>query len=144
MIENSYLWLKIGHIVSIVTWMAGMFYLPRLYVYHAQLNYNDQAYEIFKTMERKLLRIIINPSMVMAWGFGLLLAWQANYWMQGWFHAKLTLVIILQILHICLAKWRRDFEKGKNRHSPRFYKWINEIPTLVLIFIVILVILKPF
>jgi putative membrane protein len=100
--------------------------------------------ETFKVMERRLLRAIINPAMIAAWVFGLWLAWAGNHWAEGWFHTKLALLILMQIVHACLSRWRRHFAADANRHSARFYRIVNEIPTVLLIGIVILAIVKPF
>ena len=141
---SLYLWIKAAHIVSIVAWMAGMLYLPRLFVYHAAAEPGSAQSETFKVMERRLLRGIINPAMIAAWAFGLLLAWGGGWWASPWLHAKLAVVIAMQLVHAGLARWRRDFAADANRHSPRFYRIVNEVPTLLLIAIVILVVVKPF
>jgi putative membrane protein len=139
-----YLWLKVLHVISIIAWMAGLFYLPRLFVYHADAKPGSELSETFKVMERRLLRAIINPAMIAAWIFGLWLAWEGDLWDQPWLHAKLALVILMSTLHGFLARWRRHFAADANRHSARFYRIVNEIPTLLVIGIVILVIMKPF
>lgn len=139
-----YDWLKALHIISVIAWMAGMLYLPRLYVYHAAAEPGSQQSETFKVMERRLLRGIINPAMIATWAFGLSMAYIGDLWMQGWLHGKLALVIGMQIVHAGLARWRRDFAEDRNRHSQRFYRIINEVPTLLMIGIVLLVVLKPF
>jgi putative membrane protein len=139
-----YDWLKALHIIAVIAWMAGMLYLPRLYVYHAGAMPGSEMSETFKVMERRLLRAIINPAMIAAWVFGLWLAWAGNHWAEAWFHAKLALLILMQIVHACLSRWRRHFAADANRHSARFYRIVNEIPTVLLIGIVILTIVKPF
>ncbi|HEY1382724.1 MAG TPA: protoporphyrinogen oxidase HemJ [Dongiaceae bacterium] len=139
-----YDWLKALHIIAVIAWMAGMLYLPRLYVYHAGAKPGSEMSETFKVMERRLLRAIINPAMIAAWVFGLWLAWAGNHWAEGWFHTKLALLILMQIVHACLSRWRRHFAADANRHSARFYRIVNEIPTVLLIGIVILAIVKPF
>jgi putative membrane protein len=139
-----YDWLKALHIIAVIAWMAGMFYLPRLYVYHAGAKPGSELSETFKTMERRLLRAIINPAMIAAWAFGLLLAWQGDLWGQHWFHAKLALLLLMQIVHAGLARWRRAFANDANTHSAKFYRVVNEVPALLVIGIVILVIVKPF
>ena len=144
MSNSLYLWLKAGHIVAVVAWMAGMFYLPRLFVYHAVAEPGSPQSETFKTMERRLLRGIINPAMIATWLFGLLLVWQGGWWGQGWLYGKLVLLLGMQVVHAGLARWRRDFAADANRHSQRFFRIVNEIPTLLLIGIVILVVVKPF
>ena len=139
-----YEWLKALHVISVIAWMAGMLYLPRLYVYHADAKPGSELSETFKVMERRLLRAIINPAMIAAWVFGLWLAWAGNHWGEGWFHGKLALLLLMQIVHACLARWRRQFAADANTHSARFYRFMNEVPTLLLIGIVILAIVKPF
>jgi putative membrane protein len=139
-----YDWIKAAHVISIIAWMAGMLYLPRLYVYHARAAKGSELSETLKVMERRLLRGIINPAMAATWIFGLLMVWLGDHWREHWLHAKLALVIGMQIVHAGLSRWRRDFANDANRHSDRFYRIINEVPTLLLIGIVILVIVKPF
>ncbi len=140
----DYLLLKALHLIAVIAWMAGMLYLPRLYVYHSQVKPGSEASELFKVMERRLLRLIINPAMIAAWGLGIWLAFVADAWMQGWFHFKLTCLIAMQVVHALLARYRRYFAKDANRHSVRFYRILNEIPTLLLVIIVFLAVLKPF
>jgi putative membrane protein len=132
------------HIIAVIAWMAGMLYLPRLFVYHARAAKGSEMSETFKVMERRLLRGIINPAMIAAWILGLSLAWKADLWREGWLHAKLGLLIGMQIVHACLARWRRQFAEDANTHSDRFYRFVNEVPTLLLIGIVILAVVKPF
>jgi protoporphyrinogen IX oxidase len=139
-----YDWLKALHVIAVIAWMAGMLYLPRLFVYHAGAKPGSEMSETFKVMERRLLRAIINPAMTAAWVFGLWMAWEGDLWDQHWFHAKLALVIAMSTLHGFLSRWRRDFAADANRYSARFYRLINEVPTVLLIGIVILVIVKPF
>jgi len=143
--DSLYLWIKSLHIISMVSWMAGMFYLPRLYVYHADQPAGSGASEMLKVMERKLLRIIINPAMILTWGFGIwLLVLNPDWLQQGWVHAKLSLLLLLQILHAFLARTRKNFANDTNVRSAKFYRYINEIPTVLLVLIVLLVVLKPF
>ena len=139
-----YNWLLALHIIAVIAWMAGMLYLPRLYVYHARAAKGSEMSETFKVMERRLLRGIINPAMIAAWVLGLGLAWQGNHWLEGWFHAKVALLIGMQVAHAALARWRRAFANDANVHSDRFYRFMNEVPTLLLIGIVILAVVKPF
>ncbi len=144
-----YNWLLALHVIAVIAWMAGMLYLPRLYVYHAQALQKGGAGSAelsatFKVMERRLLRAIINPAMIASWLFGLSLAWQGNHWLEGWFHAKVALLVGMQLVHAALARWRRAFAKDANTHSDRFYRFMNEVPTLLMIGIVILVAVKPF
>lgn len=140
-----YLWLKALHVISVIFWMAGMAYLPRLYVYHAEAEVGSDQSETFKIMERRLLRGIINPAMIAAFLFGGLMIWANPELMhQGWFHVKLTLVIVMTAVHGFLARWRKAFERDRNVHTSRFYRIINEAPPVLVVFIVILVIVKPF
>lgn len=139
-----YLWLKAAHIVAVIAWMAGMLYLPRLFVYHCEATPGTPEYLRFALMERKLMRIIINPSMIAVWVLGLLLAETLQVWTQPWFHAKLLLVSVLSGLHGMFSRWRRDFEAGKNQKSQRFYRVVNEVPAVFMILIVALVVVKPF
>ncbi|WP_395015614.1 protoporphyrinogen oxidase HemJ [Dongia sp.] len=144
-----YNWLLALHIIAVIAWMAGMLYLPRLYVYHAQALQKGGAgsaalSETFKVMERRLLRAIINPAMIASWLLGLSLAWQGDHWLEGWFHAKVALLIGMQLIHAALARWRRAFANDANIHSDRFYRFMNEVPTLLMIGIVILAVVKPF
>jgi putative membrane protein len=139
-----YDWLKALHVISVIAWMAGMLYLPRLYVYHADTAVGSEQSETFKVMERRLLRGIVNPAMIATWIFGLAIAIEGNWFSQHWLHAKLALVILMQVTHAFLARWRRAFAEDRNVHSARFYRFVNEVPTVLMIGIVILVIVKPF
>ena len=142
---ESYLWVKALHIISVIAWMAGMLYLPRLYVYHAMAEPGSVQSETFKVMERRLLRAIINPAMIAAWILGLALAAHAGLWADGWFHAKLALAFFgMGGMHSFYARWRRHFAADANRHSVRFYRAMNEVPTVLMILIVILVVVRPF
>jgi putative membrane protein len=139
-----YPWLKALHIIAVIAWMAGMLYLPRLFVYHCETQPGTPEYERFTVMERKLMRVIINPSMAAVWILGLSLAYTLVVWMEGWFLLKLLLVIIMSGLHGVLSRYRRDFEQGKNTKTQRFYRIINEVPAALMAVIVILVVVKPF
>jgi putative membrane protein len=144
-----YEWIKAFHIIAVIAWMAGMLYLPRLFVYHCAAEKGSVQSETFKVMERRLLRAIINPAMVATWLLGLWLAWNGPDSRFGWFaapwlHGKIVLVLALSVLHGMLAKWRQDFAVDNNRHSARFYRIINEVPTILMIGIVILAVVKPF
>jgi protoporphyrinogen IX oxidase len=144
-----YDWIKAFHIIAVIAWMAGMLYLPRLFVYHCAAEKGSVQSETFKVMERRLLRGIINPAMVATWVFGLWLAWlgpDSRYgWFDfGWLQAKLVLVLALSAVHGLLARWRKDFAGDRNRHSQGFYRIINEVPTILMIGIVLLAVLKPF
>ena len=139
-----YDWIKAAHIISVIAWMCGMLYLPRLYVYHAGAKPGSELSETFKVMERRLMRGIINPAMIATWIFGLLLVWLGHHWTEGWFHAKFTLVILMQLIHAAYSKWRKAFARDANSHDAKFYRIMNEVPTVLMILIVILVIVKPF
>jgi putative membrane protein len=143
-LEGAYPWIKALHIVAVMAWMAGMLYLPRLYVYHAGAAPGSEASEMLKVMERRLLRAIVNPAMVASFVLGVLLLVAIDAWDQGWVWAKLAFVLAMGAIHGLLARWRRDFAADRNRHSARFYRVVNEVPTLLLIAIVILVVVKPF
>jgi protoporphyrinogen IX oxidase len=139
-----YEWLKAFHIIAVIAWMAGMLYLPRLFVYHCDAAPGSKQSETFKVMERRLLKAIINPAMAATWIFGLWLAWQGGWFRAPWLHGKLMLVVALSAVHGLFAKWVKDFAADNNRRSARFYRIINEIPTVLMVLIVLLVVLKPF
>jgi putative membrane protein len=139
-----YLWLKALHVIAVIAWMAGMLYLPRLFVYHCDAEIGSRQSETFKVMERRLLRAIINPAMVATWVLGLWLAYESGFFKAGWLHAKLALVIAMSAIHGFNVRWVRAFAEDRNVHSQKFYRAMNEIPTLLMIAIVILVIVKPF
>ena len=138
--------IKAFHIISMVAWMAGLLYLPRLFVYHAGAPAGSPVAETFKVMERRLLRGIMNPAMIAVYVFGIALAATPGIvdWRQGWFYAKLALVAALTVFHHLLALWRKDFAADRNRRPARFYRMVNELPALALIAVVILVVMKPF
>jgi protoporphyrinogen IX oxidase len=139
-------YIKAFHVIAIIAWMAGLLYLPRLFVYHAASEKGSEQSETFKVMERRLLRLITTPAMVASWVFGLILVFSGviDWSRDGWFHAKLVLVVLLSAYHGCLVMWTKDFALDRNTRSPRFYRIANEIPTLLMIGIVILVIVRPF
>ena len=146
---TMYEWIKAFHIIAVIAWMAGMLYLPRLFVYHCAAETGSVQSETFKVMERRLLRAIINPAMVATWVFGLWLAWlgpdsRYGWFASGWLWAKIILVLALSAVHGLLARWRKDFAQDRNRHSQKFYRIINEVPTILMILIVLVVVLKPF
>jgi putative membrane protein len=138
------LWLKALHIVSVIAWMAGMLYLPRLFVYHAETSKGSPTSETFKIMERRLLKGIINPSMVVVFVTGLTLAFMTGFWRSPWLQAKFALALGLGALHGYFARCVRSFAADGNRRSPRFFRILNEVPAVLMILIVILVVLKPF
>jgi len=139
-----YLWLKALHIISVIAWMAGLLYLPRLFVYHAAAKPGSEQSETFKVMERRLLRAIMTPAMIATWLFGIALVLTGGWLAAGWFHAKLALVIVLTVMHGLMSHWQADFANDRNRRSQKFYRIANEIPTLLMIAIVILAAVKPF
>lgn len=143
---DLYSWLKALHIIAIIAWMAGLLYLPRLYVYHCGQPPGSPASETFKVMERNLLRYIMNPAMIASFLLGFWLIWElgSGAWALGWLHAKLALVVVLAGVHGAMAKWRRDFELDRNQRSARFYRVMNEVPTVLMIAIVILAVVEPF
>ncbi|NIA71707.1 protoporphyrinogen oxidase HemJ [Pelagibius litoralis] len=141
---DAYLWVKSLHILAVIAWMAGFLYLPRLFVYHCGAEVGSKQSETFKIMERRLLRAIMNPAMVVAWAAGLSLAAHIEAWGEGWFHVKLTLLIVLTALHMIAGRWRRAFAEDDNRHSERFYRVMNEVPALLMIGIVVMAVVKPF
>lgn len=138
------LWVKAAHIVSVIAWMAALLYLPRLMVYHAPAGKGSELSETLKVMERRLLRFIATPAMLASWFFGLWLAFLANVWTEPWFLAKLALVLALSAYHGAAARSVRHFAHDRNSHSARFYRIANEIPTVILIAIVVLAVVKPF
>jgi putative membrane protein len=144
-----YLWLKAFHVIAFVAWMAGMLYLPRLFVYHCAAEKGSVQSATFKVMERRLLRAIVTPAMIATWVLGLTLAWMGpdshyGWFASGWLQAKVLLVLALSALHGLFAHWVKAFAADSNRHSQRFYRIINEIPTIIMILIVILAVVKPF
>ena len=139
-------YIKAFHVIAVIAWMAGMLYLPRLFVCHAQSKIGSEQSETFKVMERRLLRVITNPAMVASWVLGLILAFSGliDWSADGWFHWKLVLVLLLSAYHGLLARWMKAFAQDRNHHSARFYRIANEVPTLLMVGIVILVIVRPF
>lgn len=141
---SAYPWVKALHVIAVISWMAGMLYLPRLFVYHCDAEIGSKQSETFKVMERRLLKAIINPAMIVTWLAGIYLAWAGHWYTSGWFHGKLTLVLILSGVHGLFSRWLKDFAADRNTRSQKFYRIINEVPTLLMVLIVILVIVKPF
>ena len=139
-----YLWLKALHIVAVIAWMAGMLYLPRLFVYHSSAKPGSELSETFKMMERRLLNFIMMPAMIVTWIVGIVLVFQGQWLGAGWFHAKFVLVVLMTVLHGLFAHWVNEFSFDRNRHSEKIFRIINELPTLLLIVIVVLVVVKPF
>lgn len=141
---DLYSWLKALHVIAVIAWMAGLLYLPRLFVYHCEAESGSEQSETFKVMERRLLHAIMNPAMIASWVFGLAVAWAGDLFGEGWFHGKMVFVLALTGAHMAMAKWRREFADDQNSRSQKFYRIANEIPTALMIIIVILVIVKPF
>ncbi|MBR0758501.1 protoporphyrinogen oxidase HemJ [Bradyrhizobium jicamae] len=139
-----YEWIKALHIIAVISWMAGMLYLPRLFVYHCEAEPGSKQSETFKVMERRLLKAIINPAMAVTWLAGLTLMWLGQWYHSHWFHAKFLLVLILSGVHGLFSKIVKDFAADRNRRPQKFFRIINEVPTLLMILIVILVVVKPF
>jgi putative membrane protein len=142
--DQAYLWVKAVHVMAIIAWMAGMLYLPRLFIYHSESPVGSPQSETFKVMERRLLRIILNPAMVLSWVLGLWLAWQAEFFVSAWFHAKLALALVLSGLHGYFSAAVRHFAEDRNTRTTRHWRIMNEMPALLMAGIVILVIVKPF
>ena len=139
-----YLWLKAFHIIAVISWMAGMLYLPRLFVYHCEAEPGSKQSETFKTMERRLLNVIMTPAMVVTWILGIVMLIQGHWLSAGWFHIKFALVIALSAVHGLFSRYVADFARDRNRHTQKFFRIVNEIPTLLMIVIVILAVVKPF
>ena len=141
-----YPWIKAFHLVSVFAWVAGLLYLPRLYVYHTTAEPGSPTSETFKTMERRLLNAIMNPAMMAAWSFGLLLVLTPGVvdWGAGWWHGKLFGIAGMTLFHQHLTEARKDFAEDRRRHSQRYWRAVNEAPALLLLLIVIMVIVKPF
>jgi putative membrane protein len=141
-----YPWIKALHVIAVIAWMAGLLYLPRLFVYHCDVPRGSPESERFKVMERRLLKQIMTPAMIAVWVFGLLLVATPGVidWAAGWWHVKLLLVILMSGFQGGLSRWRRDFLEDRNTRSQRFYRIANEIPTVLMVVIVIMVIVKPF
>jgi len=145
--DSLYLYVKAFHVIAIIAWMAGLLYLPRLFVYHSYADVGSQQSETFKLMEVRLLRYIMNPAMIASWVFGLLLLGYygvINWSVDIWFHVKFLLVIILTGYHMVLARWRRLFAQDENAHSAKFYRFMNEVPTVIMVAVVILAVARPF
>jgi len=137
-------WLKAFHIIAVIAWMAGMLYLPRLFVYHSAADVGSIQSETFKVMERRLLRAIMTPAMIATWLLGLWLAYQGGWFKAPWLHAKFLLVFLLSGVHGMLSRYVKDFAADKRRKSAKFFRIINEVPTVLMILIVILAVVKPF
>lgn len=145
-LTTYYPWIKALHVISVIAWMAGLLYLPRLFVYHAEAPVGSERAEMLKVMERRLLRGIMNPAMIATFVFGGLLLAVPHLvnWRDGWIHVKLALVVVLAAFHMVAAVWRKGFEADRNRHSAQFYRVMNEVPTVGMIVIVVMVVVQPF
>jgi putative membrane protein len=145
-LTTLYPWIKALHIIAVIAWMAGLLYLPRLFVYHAEAGTGTDRSEMLKIMERRLLRAIMNPAMIAVFLFGgLLLATPGIVtWAEGWLHIKLTLVVIMAVFHMIMAGWRKAFEDDNNTRPARFYRMMNEVPTVLMIAIIVMVVVRPF
>jgi putative membrane protein len=141
---RMYEWVKTLHVIAVISWMAGMLYLPRLFVYHCDAEIGSKQSETFKVMERRLLKVIINPAMIVTWLAGLYLAWSGHFFSAPWLHGKLLLVVLLSGVHGFFVRTVEAFAADRNLRSQKFYRVINEVPTILMIGIVILVIVKPF
>ena len=139
-----YEWIKALHVIAVIAWMAGMLYLPRLFVYHCEAEAGSKQSETFQVMERRLLKAIMTPAMIVTWLAGLYLAWAGHWFSAGWFHGKLLLVLLMSGAHGFLSRCASDFAAGRNTRSQKLYRTINEVPTVLMIGAVILVVVKPF
>jgi putative membrane protein len=142
--DNLYLWIKTLHIIAVISWMAGLFYMPRLFIYHTDAEVGSVQSETFKVMEQRLLKVIMNPAMILTWIFGLYLAWSVYGFQGTWLHMKIGLVVLLTLVHMFFSRSAKAFARDENRHSARYWRYMNEAPTLLMIAIVILVVVKPF
>ena len=146
MADTLYPWIKAIHVIAVISWMAGLLYLPRLFVYHASLPEvpaSAAQSETFKVMERRLMKAIMNPAMIVTWVLGLVLVWQSGFYASGWMQAKFALVLALSGCHGWFSRMVKDFAADRNARPHRFYRMVNEVPTLLMVAIVILVIVKP-
>lgn len=144
-LSNYYEWFKTLHVIAVISWMAGMLYLPRIFVYHADVKIGSETDKIFQVMEYKLLKYIMNPAMILTTILGIINASIYGFKALGlWFHIKMSSVFLLFALHGLFSKWRKDFARGENKNSAKFYRIINEVPTVLMIIAVATVIIKPF
>lgn len=142
--DNLYLWIKALHLIAVMSWMAALLYMPRLFIYHTDAAPGSEQSETFKVMEQRLLKVIMNPAMMITWVLGLYLAWSVYGFQGGWLHAKLLLVVILTGVHTLFARAVRAFARDENTRSARYWRLMNEAPTLLMILIVIMAVVKPF
>jgi putative membrane protein len=142
--ENLYLWIKAVHVIAVIAWMSGLLYLPRLFVYHCDVPGGSEQSELFKVMEKRLLTVIINPAMMIAWILGLWLGWKGFGFNAGWLYVKFAAVVMLSAFHGYLSRSVRDFAADRNNKTARHWRMMNEVPTVLMLVIVIMVIVKPF
>ena len=143
--SDYYEWFKAFHVIAVIAWMAGMFYLPRLYVYHTRTKVGSEMDKTFRVMEYRLLKFIMNPAMIATYLFGFIVAYIYGFKALGiWFHIKFAMVLAITVMHGFLARWRKDFVNGKNTRSENFYRITNEVPAIAMMIAVIMVIVKPF
>ena len=143
--SDYYEWFKAFHVIAVIAWMAGMFYLPRLYVYHTRAKVGSEMDKTFRVMEYRLLKFIMNPAMIATYLFGFIVAYIYGFKALGiWFHIKFAMVLAITVMHGFLARWRKDFVNGKNTRSENFYRITNEVPAIAMMIAVIMVIVKPF
>ncbi|MDM7982194.1 MAG: protoporphyrinogen oxidase HemJ [Rhizobium sp.] len=142
--NQAYPWIKALHVIAIISWMAGMLYLPRLFIYHSDCDPSSQQAKTFAVMETRLMKVIMTPAMVVSWILGLYLAWQVFAFQGGWLHAKIAAVVALSGVHGYFAKAVKSFGRGEYVGTPRYWRMMNEAPTLLMILIVVLAVVKPF
>lgn len=141
---DAYLWFKALHIMAVIAWMAGLFYLPRLFIYHHDKPVGSESSETFKVMEARLYRFIMNPAMMMAWAFGLFIAWQGGWFSSGWMHVKLLAVVLMTAAHVYFGRAMRAFGRDERPLTSRHWRMLNEVPAVLMIVIVVMAVLKPF
>ena len=142
--DNAYVWFKALHIMAVIAWMAGLFYLPRLFIYHHEKTPGSEISETFKTMEMRLYRFIMNPAMMIAWALGLFIAWQGEWFTAGWLHVKLLAVVAMTVAHVYFGRAARAFGRDERPLTSRHWRMLNEVPTLLMIVIVVMAVVKPF
>jgi protoporphyrinogen IX oxidase len=142
--DEFFLYVKAFHVVAVMSWMAGLLYLPRLFIYHTDAPIGSEQSETFKMMERRLLKVIMNPAMMVSWVLGLYLAWDIYGFQGGWLHMKIAMVVGLTLVHVLFSRAVRDFAADRSRRPASYWRIWNEVPTVLMIVIVILVIVKPF
>ncbi|MGE7370518.1 protoporphyrinogen oxidase HemJ [Neorhizobium sp. NPDC001467] len=142
--DDLYLWIKALHVIAVISWMAGLLYLPRLFIYHTDAPIGSEQSQTFKMMEQRLYKVIMNPAMMLTWGLGLYLAWTVYGFQGGWLHAKIAMVFFLTVVHVMFGRSMRRFAEDGPRKTARYWRLVNEIPTVLMIAIVILVVVKPF